>query len=151
MLLALQQQLQYNFIINVCYDLLKKIVKTEFIKNIYLRLPQDIYQTAKVAKVLMLLEKGKGREFKGKSLEEIHLDNDVYYSSESDVDVRENNLPLAEMVLKRIGSDQDLKIMESHSCGLVENDVVEQTMSIHSRQEVQGNFNWSNAFSFMTR
>ncbi|KAJ8945785.1 hypothetical protein NQ314_009054 [Rhamnusium bicolor] len=51
-----------------------------------MRLPQDIYQTAKVAKVLLLLEKGKGKEFRGKNLSEIELDKDVYYSSESEED-----------------------------------------------------------------
>ncbi|XP_025836251.1 uncharacterized protein LOC112906405 [Agrilus planipennis] len=59
----------------------------------FYRLPQDIYQTAKVAKVLMLLEKGKANEFKGKSLGEIHLSNDVYYSSESDECDLEESVP----------------------------------------------------------
>ncbi|KAK4885629.1 hypothetical protein RN001_001900 [Aquatica leii] len=49
----------------------------------FYRLPQDIYQTAKVAKVLFLLEKGKGKEFRGKSLHEINLEKDIYYSSDS--------------------------------------------------------------------
>ncbi|CAG9826831.1 unnamed protein product [Diabrotica balteata] len=49
----------------------------------FYRLPQNIFQTAKVAKVLMLLEKGKGKEFKGKSLSELEFENDVYISSES--------------------------------------------------------------------
>lgn len=49
-------------------------------------MPQDIYQTAKVAKVLLLLEKGKGKEFQGKTLNEIDLNEDIYYSSESEED-----------------------------------------------------------------
>ncbi|KAJ8931647.1 hypothetical protein NQ314_015416 [Rhamnusium bicolor] len=32
----------------------------------------------------MLLEKGKGGHFLGKSLNEIQLDNNIYYSSESE-------------------------------------------------------------------
>lgn len=54
----------------------------------------------------------------------MNLDNDIYYSLESDVDVRENKLPLTEMVLKRIGREQNLQIMEKHTSGLIENDVV---------------------------
>ncbi|KAL1490034.1 hypothetical protein ABEB36_013945 [Hypothenemus hampei] len=50
----------------------------------FYRLPQDIYQTVKVAKVLLLLEKGRGREFKGKSLNDIQLQREVYYSSEDE-------------------------------------------------------------------
>ncbi|XP_063931247.1 uncharacterized protein LOC135143317 [Zophobas morio] len=50
----------------------------------FYRLPQDIFQTAKVAKVLMLLEKGRGRQFVGKSLDEIEIDNDMYLSSDDE-------------------------------------------------------------------
>lgn len=39
-----------------------------------------------MAKVLLLLEKGRGTEFRGKSLSEIELNNDIYYSSESEED-----------------------------------------------------------------
>ncbi|KAJ8941089.1 hypothetical protein NQ314_010494 [Rhamnusium bicolor] len=53
----------------------------------FYRLPQDIYQTAKVVKVLLLLEKGKGKEFHGKNLEEINLDKDYY---DSDVSCEED-------------------------------------------------------------
>ncbi|KAJ8959479.1 hypothetical protein NQ318_022176 [Aromia moschata] len=70
----------------------------------FYRLPQDIYQTAKVAKVLILLEKGKGNEFKGKTLEEINLENDIYSSSDSDDD---EQLPLPENKLKRILSEDE--------------------------------------------
>nr|CAI5858790.1 unnamed protein product [Callosobruchus analis] len=41
------------------------------------RLTEDTYQTAKVAKVLLLLNAGKGSEFKGKCLNEIEVGNDV--------------------------------------------------------------------------
>lgn len=57
-----------------------------FIFNFFCcRLPQDIYQTAKVAKVLLLLEKGRGKEFRGKTLNEIEFENDNY-SSESETE-----------------------------------------------------------------
>jgi hypothetical protein len=38
----------------------------------------------------LLLEKGKGKQFKGKSLDEIEMDNDAYFSSDSDEDDTEN-------------------------------------------------------------
>lgn len=40
-------------------------------------MPEDVYQTAKVAKILMLLNEGKGEEFKGKSLAEIEISEDL--------------------------------------------------------------------------
>ncbi|KAK4886952.1 hypothetical protein RN001_003223 [Aquatica leii] len=66
----------------------------------FYRLPQDIFQTAKVAKVLLLLEKGMGEKFKGKSINDIHLEKDIYYSSESDNEVDDSE-PLSERVLRR--------------------------------------------------
>ncbi|KAL4718874.1 hypothetical protein ACJJTC_006539 [Scirpophaga incertulas] len=38
------------------------------------RLPDDVYQTAKISKLLILMEDGKADTYKGKSLEEIDLD-----------------------------------------------------------------------------
>lgn len=43
--------------------------------NIY-RMPDDIYQTAKVSKLLLLMTSGGAEQFKGKSLEEIDIDLD---------------------------------------------------------------------------
>lgn len=37
------------------------------------RLPQDIFQTAKVSKILIAINRGKGAQYKGKSLDEINL------------------------------------------------------------------------------
>jgi hypothetical protein len=37
-------------------------------------LPQDIYQVAKVSKILQLMEKGNAADFKNKSLDEIDID-----------------------------------------------------------------------------
>lgn len=42
-------------------------------KNSY-RLPDDVYQTAKISKLLLLMENGKADKFKGKSIDEIDLD-----------------------------------------------------------------------------
>ncbi|KAJ8911356.1 hypothetical protein NQ315_011649 [Exocentrus adspersus] len=69
----------------------------------FYRLPQDIFQTAKVAKVLLLLEKGKGQEFQGKSLNDIHLEKEMYYSSESEIESDEGEaIPLSERALSRV-------------------------------------------------
>lgn len=37
-------------------------------------LPDDVYQTAKITKVLLLMEKGSASQFKGKSTDEIDID-----------------------------------------------------------------------------
>lgn len=38
------------------------------------RLPDDVYQTAKLSKLLLLMESGKADSYKGKCLEDINLD-----------------------------------------------------------------------------
>lgn len=48
----------------------------------YFRLPQDIYQTAKVAKVLLAVNNGNCAQYKGKSLDDIEV---------SDVDADESD------------------------------------------------------------
>ncbi|KAG5877457.1 hypothetical protein JTB14_024990 [Gonioctena quinquepunctata] len=58
---------------------------TEKTHREFYRLTEDTYQTAKVAKVLLLLNAGKGNEFKGKSLNEIEVDQEV-------VDIFEDNI-----------------------------------------------------------
>ncbi|CAG9773287.1 unnamed protein product [Ceutorhynchus assimilis] len=42
-------------------------------KNSY-RLPDDVYQTAKISKLLMVMEKGGADHYKGKSIDEIDID-----------------------------------------------------------------------------
>ncbi|XP_046406622.1 uncharacterized protein LOC124171491 [Ischnura elegans] len=37
------------------------------------RLPDDVYQTAKISKILLLMEKGEAADFKGKNLDEIDI------------------------------------------------------------------------------
>ncbi|KAG5881868.1 hypothetical protein JTB14_008683 [Gonioctena quinquepunctata] len=52
------------------------------------RLPQDVYQTAKIAKILMLIDQGKAHNYKGKGLEDINID-------ETDVlEIEETNLSI---------------------------------------------------------
>ncbi len=48
------------------------------------RLPVDIYQTAKVSKILLMMEKGTiPVEYKGKSLAEINFDLNLEYAEEN--------------------------------------------------------------------
>lgn len=50
------------------------------------RLPDDVYQTSRISKLLILMEKGKAGRFKGKSIDEIDLDLE-----DNLLDVPENN------------------------------------------------------------
>ncbi|XP_031328096.1 uncharacterized protein LOC116159286 isoform X1 [Photinus pyralis] len=53
----------------------------------FYELPVDIYQTAKVSKLLMMMEKGSMPiEYKGKSLEEIIIDFNLEYAEEDKID-----------------------------------------------------------------
>lgn len=94
---------------------------------IIFRLPQDLYQTAKVVKVLLLLEKGKGKEFRGKNLEEINLDQDCYMSDASDVEDK-NEVDITIRKRKRFNDDRDIiKKMQEQTedegkCRIDEND-----------------------------
>ncbi|KAL3269119.1 hypothetical protein HHI36_008200 [Cryptolaemus montrouzieri] len=40
------------------------------------RLPDDIYQTTKISKLMILMERGKAGEFRGKTLDEIDVQLD---------------------------------------------------------------------------
>ncbi|XP_074026283.1 uncharacterized protein isoform X1 [Leptinotarsa decemlineata] len=48
------------------------------------RLPDDIYQTAKLSKLLLLMEKGESKKYKGKSLDEIDFDMEENLIDEND-------------------------------------------------------------------
>uniref|UniRef100_A0A6P7HID3 Uncharacterized protein LOC114349218 n=1 Tax=Diabrotica virgifera virgifera TaxID=50390 RepID=A0A6P7HID3_DIAVI len=47
------------------------------------RLPDDVYQTAKLAKLLLVMETGSGESFKGKSLDDIQLNMDENIMTET--------------------------------------------------------------------
>ncbi|CAG9834563.1 unnamed protein product [Diabrotica balteata] len=47
------------------------------------RLPDDVYQTAKLAKLLLVMETGSGKSFKGKSLDDIQLNMDETLMTET--------------------------------------------------------------------
>lgn len=73
--------------------------------------------------MLLLLEKGKGHKFKGKNLNDLELEHDVYYSSEESNDESQEDLSIPEKILKRseievhndITQDQDVEVMEESS------------------------------------
>ncbi|KAK4882271.1 hypothetical protein RN001_005590 [Aquatica leii] len=50
----------------------------------YYRLPQDVYQTAKVSKLLLAINMGKGALYKGKTLDEIEFSDNLDSDSEPD-------------------------------------------------------------------
>lgn len=56
----------------------------------------------------MLLEKGKGEQFKGKNLSEIVLEQEIYYSSESE-DEPDDSLPLSERILNHVAAASSLQ------------------------------------------
>ncbi|KAK7901918.1 hypothetical protein WMY93_018687 [Mugilogobius chulae] len=59
----------------------------------YYRLPEGTLQLAKVSKVLMALEKGQLSHFKGKNLDEIHIDPEEKMIEDSDAMDSENEDP----------------------------------------------------------
>ena len=50
------------------------------------RLPDDIYQTAKISKLLLLMEKGQASRYKGKNLDEIDINLECDDISDDDID-----------------------------------------------------------------
>ncbi|KAK5644959.1 hypothetical protein RI129_006259 [Pyrocoelia pectoralis] len=64
---------------------------SEIHKSCY-RLPNDLYQIAKVSKLLILNERGEASKYKGKTLDEIDIDlNAVEEENSDEDDDRENN------------------------------------------------------------
>ncbi|KAK9876271.1 hypothetical protein WA026_012570 [Henosepilachna vigintioctopunctata] len=59
------------------------------------RLPDDVYQTSQIAKMLLLMEKGELTDVKGKTLKEIeiNMDEDLLETREADETI-ENEIPL---------------------------------------------------------
>ncbi|CAH0551285.1 unnamed protein product [Brassicogethes aeneus] len=68
------------------------------------RLPDDVYQTAKIAKLLLLMEKGDAGKYKGKTLDEIDLDMDTEIDEVEDLTVKSGNI-----ARRRISDDLLLK------------------------------------------
>nr|XP_023014877.1 uncharacterized protein LOC111504537 [Leptinotarsa decemlineata] len=66
-------------------------------KQVY-RLPDDVYQTAKIAKLLMLMERGEAGNYKGKTLDEIDLkmDDDIFEEEDEENYDLKNDLEIIE-------------------------------------------------------
>lgn len=112
----------------------------------FYRLPQDIYQTAKVAKVLLMLEKGKGKQFKGKCLREIELDNDVYCSSdaESELNVCDNERSsFSANVANSSQTDNNIMEMEFESIAATGRNVFSEEISQASNKHKGINYYYS--------
>lgn len=109
------------------------------------RLPQDIYRTAKVAKTLLLLEKGKGKEFKGKNLDQIQLE-DVFYQSDSEGKKHEEN----SQHQKFITSTSSEILVENKNTSLNKSD--KETHKVKTQEKIEVNLmknmkkkSWSNS------
>lgn len=60
-----------------------------------LRLPQDVFQTVKISKLLILMDKVRGHKYKGKSLNEIDIDpNEELVESENSEEENLENVPI---------------------------------------------------------
>ncbi|CAH0558692.1 unnamed protein product [Brassicogethes aeneus] len=64
---------------------------TQKTHNEFYKLPQDIYQTAKVSKLLLLMERG-AEDYKGKSLNEININPEKELAEESDEEVESGTI-----------------------------------------------------------
>ncbi|XP_056642865.1 uncharacterized protein LOC130449208 [Diorhabda sublineata] len=65
------------------------------------RLPDDVYQTAKISKLLMVMEKGGADQYKGKSIDEINIDmeKNLLSDRDSDNDSDEDETPIIRELL----------------------------------------------------
>ncbi|CAH0563122.1 unnamed protein product [Brassicogethes aeneus] len=73
-------------------------------KNNY-RLPDDVYQTAKISKLLLLMESGGAAEFKGKPLNEIELNLDEDINAENPLSaISSDNEVVPEIYNKNLGN-----------------------------------------------
>lgn len=61
-------------------------------RNSY-RLPDDIYQTAKISKILLLMEEGGAGQFKGKSIDEINIEMDTNLLENNNSDSDSEDFP----------------------------------------------------------
>lgn len=96
------------------------------------RLPDDIYQTAKVSKLLLLMEKGAAGSNKGKTLDEIEVDMEENLltqnsdESENEEEYIENVAPLDNSVTKPKEANQHQIVNESKKKRLLVRWTVEQ-------------------------
>ncbi|RZC40848.1 hypothetical protein BDFB_011498, partial [Asbolus verrucosus] len=70
---------------------------TEKTHKDFYEITQDVYQTAKVSKLLTLFDQGKGAEYKGKPLHEIDLEHLSEVESDNDEEFRENVIEILDI------------------------------------------------------
>ncbi|KAL1487853.1 hypothetical protein ABEB36_015503 [Hypothenemus hampei] len=78
-------------------------------KSEYCRLSQDIYQTAKVSKLLLAINSGKGHKYKGKTLDDIEISDDLCTDDEQNDDQTDRINP-CETACANEKTDIDLEI-----------------------------------------
>lgn len=95
---------------------------TTDIHKTYYRLPSDIYQMAKVSKLLLLNEKGKVAQYQGKTLDEINVSLNIEENDKSDDD------DAMEALNKNISANQN--VTENESDVLTHNDDTPKNVSL---------------------
>ncbi|KAF5272966.1 hypothetical protein FQR65_LT17267 [Abscondita terminalis] len=81
------------------------------------RLPDDVYQTDKVSKLLLLMEKGQDGKNKDKSLDEIPIDledNLLNHNKDKDSSDEEENVEKQNLIYSKQDSKQELTNTENH-------------------------------------
>ena len=87
-----------------------------------------MYQTAKVAKVLLLLEKGRGMEFKGKSLSEIEVNEELNEESNSEDEIYAPGTSTQKESERDYSNYNFVLLTAFCNCKLVDNeDIVQET------------------------
>lgn len=78
----------------------------------FYRLPDDIYQTAKVSKLLLLSKEGAIERFKGKTLEEINVDEYIYENGSDDED---DEIPILDEALEENENNATTQVNDSEA------------------------------------
>lgn len=87
------------------------------------RLTEAIYQTAKIAKVLLLLNSGKGSEFNGKNLSDIQIAEDEFLNEEGEEENIEGEENLEEIEEDEENIERDDENIEKYVC----TDIINET------------------------
>lgn len=88
-----------------------RILRFYLLIFIHFRLPEDIYQTAKVSKILILMDKGNASDFHGKMLKDIDINPEVEFADddEKEIDLALPNLPNTTSVTSSKPNDSSIQ------------------------------------------
>lgn len=75
------------------------------------RLPDDVYQTARLSKLLILMEKGTAGQFKGKTLDEIDLELEEDLMEQTDDHIKQ----IPEVLQENINQDEATEVIDNQS------------------------------------